>query len=101
MKPAQVIAALALVVAATAVAWHGRMVWHQAEAKRQRLYAPVKPAPIAPVPAEVKPETPQAVKYADVANKNLFSKDRNPTVVIEPPKPAEVKKMPPLPVHLL
>jgi len=98
LKPAQVIPALALVVAATAVAWHGRMVWHQAEAKRQRLYAPVKPAPIAPVPAEVKPETPQAVKYADVANKNLFSKDRNPTVVIEPPKPAEVKKMPPLPV---
>ncbi len=98
MKPAQVIAALALIVAATAVAWHGRIVWRKAEAKRQSLHAPVKPAPIAPVPAEVKPETPQAVKYADVANKNLFSKDRNPTVVIEPPKPAEVKKMPSLPV---
>ena len=98
MKPAQVIVAVALVVAAAAVAWHGRLGWRQSEAKRQRLHAPVKPAPVAPLPAETKPEIPQAVKYADVANKNLFSKDRNPNVVIEPPKPAEVKKMPPLPV---
>jgi len=98
LKPAQVIAALALIVAAAAVAWHGRTVWRQAEAKRQRLDAPVKPATVTPLPAQAKPETPQAVKYSDVANKNLFSKDRNPTVVIEPPKPAEVKKMPPLPV---
>lgn len=98
MKPAQVIAALALIVAAGAVVWHGHLVWREDEAKRQRLYAPVKPAPVAAPPAEVKPETPQAVKYADVANKNLFSKDRNPTVVIDPPKPAEVKKMPSLPV---
>ena len=80
MKPAQVVAALALVVAAAAVAWHGRLVWGQAEAKRQGLHAPVKPASVAPVPAEAKPETPQAVKYADVANKNLFSKDRNSIV---------------------
>ena len=98
MKPAQVIAALALVIAAVAVAWHGHLVWRQAEAKRQRLHAPVKPAPVASAPAEAKPETPQAVKYADVANKNLFSKDRNPNVILDPPKPAEVKKMPPLPV---
>jgi len=98
LKPAQVVAALALVAATAAVAWHGRVVWRQSEAKRQRLHAPVKPAPVPPAPAEAKPETPQAVKYADVANKNLFSKDRNPNVILEPPKPAEVKKMPPLPV---
>jgi hypothetical protein len=98
LKPAQVIAAVALVVAAAAVAWHGRATWRQTEAQRQRLHAQVKPAPVATVPAEARPEAPQAVKYADVANKNLFSKDRNPTVVLEPPKPTEVKKMPSLPV---
>jgi hypothetical protein len=98
LKPAQIFAALALVIAAIAVAWHGRLVWRQAEAKRQGLHAPVKPAPVTPAAAEATPDTPQAVKYAEVANKNLFSKDRNPNVVLDPPKPAEVKKMPPLPV---
>lgn len=39
-----------------------------------------------------------ATKYAEVAEKNLFSSDRNPNVIVEPPKPVEVKKMPPLPV---
>lgn len=98
MRPAQLIAALALIGAAAAVAWHGRVAWREAEAKRQRLDAPVKAAPVAIAPSQAKPETPQAVKYADVANKNLFSKDRNPNIVVEPPKPAEVKKMPSLPV---
>ena len=45
-----------------------------------------------------KPDAAPATKYADVATKDLFSKDRNPTVVIEPPKVEAPKPMPPLPV---
>ena len=40
----------------------------------------------------------QAAKYADVATKNLFSKDRNPTVDRGRPKVEAPKAMPPLPV---
>jgi hypothetical protein len=49
------------------------------------------------IPAQ-KPDEVQAAKYADVATKNLFSKDRNPTVIVEAPKVEAPKVMPPLPV---
>jgi hypothetical protein len=58
----------------------------------------VKPAPT-PAPAPVAPPAPfVAPTYADVAQKDLFSKDRNPAVVIEiaPPKPAP--KWPRMPI---
>ena len=50
------------------------------------------PPPYAPLPA-AKPVT--AASYAEIVEKNLFSADRNPTIVVEvaPPKP-----MPELPV---
>jgi hypothetical protein len=98
LKPGLAILALALIVASGAITWRGRVEWRRARAQRANLHAPVKSAPIPPVAAAPAPETPQAVKYADIANKNLFSKDRNPNAIVEPPKPAEVKKMPPLPV---
>ena len=40
----------------------------------------------------------KAAGYIDIAQKMLFSKDRNPTVVVEPPPPPKPKPMPPLPV---
>jgi hypothetical protein len=58
----------------------------------------VKPVPAPPVTPAPKPDPVPATKYADVAMKDLFSKDRNPTVVIEPPKIEAPKIMPPLPV---
>ena len=48
--------------------------------------------------AAARPAAAQPIQYADVATKNLFSKDRNPTVVIDPPKVEKPKQMPPLPV---
>jgi hypothetical protein len=36
--------------------------------------------------------------FADVATKNLFSKDRNPNVILDPPPPPPVKPQPPFPV---
>jgi hypothetical protein len=56
---------------------------------------PAAPPPIAPAP---KPEATVATRYADVADKNLFSKDRNATVIVDPPKVEVPKPMPPLPV---
>ncbi len=98
MKSGLAIAAVALIAVSAVIVWHGRAEWRAAEAKRAKLFAPVKaaaPPPLVPAP---RPEVPQAVKYADIANRNLFSKDRNPNIVVPPPKPVEEKKMPPLPV---
>jgi hypothetical protein len=39
-----------------------------------------------------------ATKYADIATMDLFLQDRNPNVIIEPPKVAEPKNMAPLPI---
>jgi hypothetical protein len=69
----------------------------QAE-RRATVNVPVKrivPPPMTPAP---KPEPVQAAKYADVAAKNLFSKDRNPAVIVEAPKVEAPKVMPSLPV---
>ena len=81
------------------IAWQGRERWTEAQAERRaHLNIPVKrvaPLPIAPAQ---KPQAVQAANYADVATKNLFSKDRNPTVIVDAPKVEAPKVMPPLPV---
>ena len=59
---------------------------------------PVKVIIPPPAPAIPKPDPFTGATYADVAQKNLFAKDRNPNVIIDVPPPAPVKKMPPLPV---
>ena len=99
LKPRLIVLSLLLVVAIFAVAWQARARLHQARTlRRKTLEVAVKapaPPPLAPAP---KPEAPPATNYADVAMKDLFSKDRNPTVVIEVPKAVPPKPMPPLPV---
>lgn len=86
-------AGLALIV------WQGRARWNEAEAERHNnINVPVRrisPPPMTPAP---RPEVVQATKYTDVATKNLFSKDRNPTVVVDAPKVEAPKVMPSLPV---
>jgi hypothetical protein len=62
------------------------------------LHASAKPnpaGPLAPLP-KVQPLT--ATSYADVAAKNLFSKDRNPNVILDPVIPPPEKPAPPFPV---
>ena len=99
MKPKLIALNLVLLAALGAVIWQARTRWNEAHEKRNStLNVRVKPAPVPPAIAAPKPETPAAAKYADVATKNLFAKDRNPNVVIDPPKVEEQKKMPPLPV---
>jgi len=89
----------ALAAGLALVAWQGTEVWKDAKAQRKAtVNVPVKkitPPPMAPAK---KPDTVQSATYADVASKNLFSKDRNPTVVGDPPKVEPPKVMPGLPV---
>ncbi|MES1260607.1 MAG: hypothetical protein ABUS49_02640 [Acidobacteriota bacterium] len=99
MKPKLIALNLILALAVCATVWQARVRWLRAQAERRAtLHVPV-PAPKPPaVPPAAKLEPPPATKYAEVAEKNLFSSDRNPTVIIDPPKPPEEKKMPRLPV---
>lgn len=82
-----------------ATVWQFNVRWKEAAAERQKtLNVPVKTVTPPPVPALARPETPSPAQYAQVAEKNLFSSDRNPTVVIEPVKVDPPKPMPPLPI---
>jgi hypothetical protein len=88
-----------LLLALMVVAWQGRARWEEARAlRRATLNVPVKPVPPPPIAPAPKPETAVAARYADVAGKNLFSKDRNANIIVEPPKVEVPKPMPPLPV---
>ena len=89
---------LALLALAGALVWTLRTNWLAAKAReravlQRKVAAKVVLAP-PPLPA-VKTVAP--AEYIDVAGKMLFSKDRNPTVVVEPPKPVPQPVMPALP----
>jgi hypothetical protein len=98
-KPKLIVLNIGLVAGLGLIAWQGRVRWNEAQAERRAtLNVPIKrvtPPPIAPAP---KPEAVQATQYANVAAKNLFSKDRNPNVIVDPPKVEAPKVMPSLPV---
>ncbi|MGE5645905.1 MAG: hypothetical protein ACM336_08960 [Acidobacteriota bacterium] len=96
MKKKLLVLDLVLALLAAALAREVRTRWLEARKREQvvfsRRVAPLPPPPFRPLPA-VEPLS--AAGYAEIVNKNLFSVDRNPTVIIEvaPPKP-----MPALPV---
>ncbi len=90
-------------VLAAAVMYAGvqlRQEWKAARAREaaelRRPLPAVKPPAYSPLP----PEPPvMAAGYANIAEKMLFDKSRNPTVVIEEPPPPPKPPMPPLPVY--
>jgi hypothetical protein len=91
---------LALLALAGTLVWTLRANWIQAKAReravlQRKIAAKVVLAP-PPLPT-VKAVAPG--DYIDVAGKMLFSKDRNPTVVVEPPKPPPEPVMPALPSY--
>ncbi|MBY0373227.1 MAG: hypothetical protein K2Q23_04485 [Bryobacteraceae bacterium] len=96
---------LVLVVIAGWLGWMIRENWLEAERRQNDLLrrrAAVKTAsPAAPAPATGPAATPASVSAAnffDVAARTLFSKDRNPDVVIEtPPPPPPAPPPPPTP----
>jgi hypothetical protein len=99
LKRKLIVLNLVLLAAAAALALHVREAWRKEQAREQAvLLRRTKPAPppqLAPLP---KAAPVKAASYIDIAQKMLFSKDRNPTVVIEPPAAPPPKPMPPLPV---
>ena len=88
-----------LVALVAAAAWRLRVEWTQARQHEGEVLQG-KPRPAQP-PVYVPMDTPKplvAGQYFDVAGKDLFSRDRNPTVVIPtptpPPPPPPMPKLP-------
>jgi hypothetical protein len=88
---------LALVAVVAVLAAQVRDRWTEARKRTEAMFSrPLKqfaPPPYAALPV-VRPIT--AAAYSEVAMKYLFSADRDPTVIVEPPKE---KPMPDLPVY--
>lgn len=96
MKRRLLLLDLALLALVAVAGWRLRQQWLEARHREQtvlgRGWKPLPPPPMTPAPM---PEPLRAAQYAEVAEKMLFSRDRNPTVIIE--KPPE-KPLPPLPL---
>lgn len=88
-----------LAVCATAGIYELRQQWIETRTQEQAvlLRKPVLPKVDVP-PPPAKPAPFQAISYVDVAQKTLFSKDRNPNVeIVAPPPPPPPPPMPALP----
>jgi hypothetical protein len=80
--------------------WTLRTNWLQANAReRAVLQRKVAAKTVLAPPPLPTVKTVAPAEYIDVAGKMLFSKDRNPTVVVEPPKPPPEPVMPALPSY--
>jgi len=99
LKARLIVLNIVLVAALAAIAWQARNSWKEAKVTRQNnLHAKVKTLPPPPLTPAPKPAAESPANFADVATKDLFSKDRNPNIVIEAPKVEPPRPMPPLPV---
>jgi len=91
---------LALLALAGALVWTLRTNWLAAQAReRAVLQRKVAAKAVLAPPALPGVKTVAPAEYIDVAGKMLFPKDRNPTVVVEAPKPAPEPVMPALPSY--
>jgi type II secretory pathway component PulC len=89
--------ALALILGLLSWQLYRQSLW--AHSREQRLWhAEFNPVQLAPLPllAEVAPLV--ASSYAQIGQKNLFSRDRNSQVIIDPPAVIPEKPMPAFPV---
>ncbi len=94
---------LVLLVLLGALAWMLRAHWRQTRTRELATLskAPRKTAQLPP-PSPVPPQPAVPADYLDVAQKTLFSKDRNPDVIIEvapPPPPKPEEPPPPRPAY--
>jgi len=91
---------VALLALVGALGWVLRANWLEAQAReRAVLRRQVAPKAVLAPPSLPPVQAAAPAEYIDVANKMLFSKDRNPIVVVEPPKPAPEPVMPALPSY--
>ena len=81
--------------------WTLRAKWREEEAKRQEvLKQAIRGVTVPPPPPAPSVQRPVAAEYLDVAQRTLFTKDRNPNVVVEPaPAPPPPPPIPPLPIY--
>jgi hypothetical protein len=87
---------LALIALIAGTGWRLRQNWLEARSREQQMFGHAfKPLPTPVLPPFVTTPAIAGASYLEVAEKLLFSKDRNPVVIVDPP-PA--KPMPPLPV---
>jgi hypothetical protein len=73
--------------------WMARAHWREARAQHLATLAkPPRGSAQLPPPSPRPPEAVVPANYLEVAQKTLFSKDRNPNVIIEPPPPPPAPK---------
>lgn len=90
---------LALLVLAGLLAWQVRREWNDSHARVQALlHGSLAPSQVPGLTPLDKVDPLTAATYAEVATKDLFSPDRNPNVIVDPPKPVPEKPTPPFPV---
>ncbi len=90
---------LALLVIAGLLFWQLRREWIQSHARDLVLVKSLLPAARVPGLAPLdKVDAVKAADFAEIATKDLFSKDRNPNVIVDPPPPPPEKPQPPFPV---
>ena len=79
-----------------ALGWTLRLRWLDSQEQDRELLARRGQAPvvIAPPPLQATKNVTPA-QYFEVADRTLFSKDRNPTVIVDPPKPPPPPPPPP------
>ena len=90
---------VALLAILALLSWQMRREWVWAHAREQALLqARLKPATVQPLAPLSNVEPLAATGYANVAMNNLFSKDRNPNVIVELPTPPPEKPVPAFPI---
>jgi hypothetical protein len=91
-----------LIALAAALGWTLRQHWLEAQAHERAMFERAARArgQVFP-PAQLMPPKPAAAaEFIDVAQHDVFSKDRNPNVVLDaPPPPPPPPPMPPLPSY--
>ncbi len=81
------------------LSWQMRSEWTWAHERTQAfLRSRVEPAPVPPLAPLSKVEPLSPLTYAQTVMQNLFSKDRNSQVIIDPPAPVPEPPVPPFPV---
>jgi hypothetical protein len=90
---------LALLALAGLLYWHLRGQWIDSHARDLALLNSALPATHVPGLSPLdKVDAVTAADFADVATKTLFSKDRNPNVIVDPTPPPPPRPQPPFPV---
>ena len=89
---------LGLLTLLITLGWMLRVHWRETRARElATLSKAARRTELLPPPSPVPPEAAVPASYLEVAQKTLFSRDRNPNVIVEvaPPPPPKVEEPPP------